>query len=193
MNDTLTRGSWQAWLPWLILLGGTALLQGLDAYLPLRLGFPPTLAQCYRLCTCHFVHLNFHHWLVDALALLVLAWLFVAVFDWKRWLLTLLIGGACVSLGLLLWHPGLHSYAGLSGVLHAFYVTGSLLLWRRQPRLTSLLIGVLVLKLAIEPFTGSLLQGAAGFPVATLAHDYGAFGGLLSGLLWLSLYARRRH
>lgn len=186
MNLTLTTLSWRAWLPWLILLGAIALLQLLGEYQPLRLEFPLTSSDWYQLFSCHFVHLNTSHWLHDSLALLVIGWLFTDVYSWKSWLLTLVAGVLCVGIGLSLWHPSLHSYAGLSGVLHAFFAMGCLLLFRTQPRLASLLAVLLILKLVIQPFVGPLLISTTGYVVANLAHDYGAIGGLLSGLLWIS-------
>lgn len=195
MYTSLTRVLLPAWLPWLLLLGVCAVLQAIGGYPALRLDFPPTHGTwVYTVFSCHLVHLTTRHWLSDSLALLVIGWIFVDAYNWKNWLLTCCLSALSVSVGLLMFHPGLRSYAGLSGVLHGLFTMGCLLLMPRQPRLAVGLMLLLLLKLLLEPFYGSLFMPTPGFTVASLAHVYGMIGGLLSWLTWISvLTLRSRH
>ena len=193
MNTSLTRAQIQSWLPWLVLFCICAALQLAGGYPVLRLELPPAnMARLYTVLTCHLVHLTTRHWLYDSVALLLIAGIFVHHYTWQTWLLTFCVSALSVSLGLLLFHRGLHSYAGLSGLLHGLFTMGCLLLYSQQPRLASVL-GVLVLiKLLLEHFHGSLLMPSPGFTVASSAHAYGVIGGVLSWgsmLAWRAKYA----
>jgi rhomboid family GlyGly-CTERM serine protease len=192
MNASLTSRYFQAWLPWLLLLGVCAVLQFVGGYSLLRLDLPPAHGSwLYSLFTCHLVHLTPRHWLYDSLALLVIAWIFVDQYNWQAWLLTYCISSLTVSLGLLLFPAGLQSYAGLSGLLHGLFAMGCLLLYPQYPRL-ALVLGLLVLlKLVMEHFYGALLLSNPGFSVASMAHVYGLIGGLISGMIWYGLRGRR--
>ena len=87
-----------------------------------------------------------------------------------------------IAVGLLLFPLGLHSYAGLSGVLHGLYVTGALLLFRHRPRLAMLLLVLVALKLVLEPALLARGYFDPGFRVAGQAHLFGCLGGFLAWL-----------
>jgi len=160
-----------------------ALLRLVDAYPVLRLelpaAWPSWLYQCF---TCHLVHITTGHWLADSLALVAIALLFYREFGLRCWLMSYFISSLCIAAGLLVFPQDLHSYAGLSGVLHGLYVTGALLLLRHSPRLALMLLALLAIKLLFEPALLSLGYFDPGFPVAGQAHLYGSLGGLLAWL-----------
>jgi rhomboid family GlyGly-CTERM serine protease len=192
MQTFLTSARFPLWAPWLGLLAVCAILQILGAYPALRLELPLAGdSRLYSVFTCHLVHLNARHWLSDAVALLLIGWIFIDQYNLKSWLLTCCLSAFSVSLGLLLYHPGLRSYAGLSGLLHGLFVMGCLLLLSRQFTLALVLLVLLLVKLVVESFYGSLLVLSPGFTVASIAHLYGLAGGILSWLCWISLCALR--
>ena len=189
MTPLLNSRQITPWLPWLLLLGICALLQVTNLYPSLRLELrPPQWSWVYSIFTNHFVHLNSHHWLLNSLALMILASVFAPYFSWRAWLLCLLVSAFCVSAGLLLWPSRWHSYAGLSGVLHGLYAMGCLLLYRQHPRLALGLAMLLLVKLGVEHWYGPLSETSLDFPAAGTAHVYGAIGGILS---WSSCYILR--
>jgi rhomboid family GlyGly-CTERM serine protease len=193
MYPFLTSIQFRAWLPWLLLLLTCSLLQIFGAYPALRLDLSlQDYAWLYTGLTCHLVHITDRHWLNNALATLILAYLFAPYYHWQNWLLTYFITAICISLGLLLYPTELHSYAGLSGMLHGLFVMGCLLLATRQPWLAILLGLLLVAKLLLQTLTGLSFTPHLQFTPALHAHVFGAVGGLLSGLVYFALLAARR-
>jgi len=158
-----------------------ALLRLVDAYPVLRLDLPASgFSWLYRCFTCHLVHITTGHWLADSLALVAIALLFYQEFGLRCWLMSYISSSLCITAGLLLFPQDLHSYAGLSGVLHGLYVTGALLLLRHRPRLALVLLALLAIKLLIEPALLSRGYFDPGFRVAGQAHLFGSLGGLLA-------------
>lgn len=189
MSMALTRARYTAWLPWVLLLIVSSMLQVTGSYPGLRLNLSANDSTWwYTSFTCHLVHLTTRHWLYNSLALVVIGGIFVRQYTWPIWLLTYAISAISISLGLHWFPHDLHSYAGLSGLLHGLFVMGVLRLYPQQPRLASLLGLLVLLKLLMDATVGSVVLKAPGFTVASMAHVYGAIGGLLS---WLSVYLWR--
>lgn len=181
MVDFPKRTEISSWTPWLLLLLLSALLQSFHVYPVLRLELHgPASHWAYQIFTCHLVHINNTHWLSDALALIVIAILFHRLMDFPCWLLSIVTSAIIISAGLLIFPHGLHSYAGLSGILHGLFVTGALLLYRHRSQLATLLLTLLAAKLLIEPALINLGYIQFGFPVTTSAHVYGSLGGILA-------------
>ena len=172
-----------------IVPGGTVLL---PALFELRGGDAATL-QPWRLLTGHLVHLSGRQLVLNLAAFLWLG----ALCEPKmpRRYGSLLLGSAlAVSAGVLLLHPALGAYRGLSGIASAQFaalVVLRLCDTRRRgaagaalPLLTLLLFFV---KTAYELgtgrglFTGSL--GLAGAGASPAAHLFGALAGLVVALL----------
>jgi len=137
--------------------------------------------QVWRPLTGHLVHLGAMHFLLNLFGLLIL-WQLTA--PWLRSgekLLALLGSMLLISLGLYLFFPQVSWYRGLSGTLHGLWCAGALLGLKREKGLASILLILLVIKLAWEilagptPFTASL----SGGPVLIQAHWLGAGAGLL--------------
>ena len=190
MKTFLNRTTLSAWLPWCLLFAITAVLHVSGAYPSLRLDLAVTDSHwLYTSFTCHLVHITTHHWLYNSLALLVIAFIFRPQFNWLYFSLTYAIAAISISTGLLWFPHGLHSYAGLSGVLHGYFAMGCLLLYSQHARLATGLGLLLLLKLIVEFFIGSVFIAHPGFAIAHSAHVYGVLGGLLS---WLVYSATRR-
>jgi rhomboid family GlyGly-CTERM serine protease len=190
MTRFLTSATCKIWLPWSLLLLLTGVLQWTGGYPALRLALPATdNSWLYTGLTCHLVHLSSRHWLYNALALIVIAAYFARFYTWRQWLLTYCLSALCISAGLLWFPQGLHSYAGLSGVLHGLFAMGCLRLAASQPKLALGLGLLLLVKLLLETRFGSVLMPTPGFPVAHMAHVYGVIGGVLS---WVCVYVVRQ-
>jgi hypothetical protein len=96
-----------------------------------------------------------------------------------------------VSVGLLLFAPGLAVYGGLSGVLSGLFVAGAMATARREqsagrPWTALLFQGAVIaclLKIGFEAMTGSTIFAniaSAGWEPAPLAHALGALGGAIA-------------
>ena len=147
--------------------------------------------QLWRLVSCHFVHLNLNHFLLDGAGFVLVWWIFQDVLT--RRLLWLWLGVSAPVCGLLLLlDSSLSGYVGLSGILHGWLVIALLLGWRSSPLLHSTALLLVTGKLIYEqtPFydanyLGHLIHGS----VYPLAHLYGALIGL--GLVVLLSLVRR--
>lgn len=171
-------------LPWLILLLLVSLLYFSGLYPVLRLPLESFDARnLYTLFTAHWVHINFTHYLHNALALVIVMLLLAPAFTWRGWLMTCVLTSLLISLLLLLWPPGVGNYAGLSGMLHGLLVTGAIGLWREAKPLALILLLLLAGKLLAEFVFDLQLLHNADFAVVKHAHLYGVLGGLLSAAL----------
>jgi rhomboid family GlyGly-CTERM serine protease len=141
--------------------------------------------QVWRLLTGHWVHLGATHFLLNLFGLLLL-WQIIG-----NWLstgekLAVLLGSSLlISLGLYLFYPQIGWYRGLSGALHGLWLAGALLGMKRDWKLASLLLILLLIKLVWEqafgPMAGSTIL--TGGPVLIQAHLLGALSGLLMGVM----------
>jgi rhomboid family GlyGly-CTERM serine protease len=137
--------------------------------------------QWWRLVTAHWVHLGAWHALLDSVGLRLLWALYGPVLRARGTILALLASTVAVDAGLWFLQPALQWYEGISGLLHGLWAAGALLaLWRRVPMAwmpAALLVGKLVHEALGGPSVASDFM-----PVVTVAHLYGAAGGLAAGL-----------
>lgn len=139
--------------------------------------------ELWRLVTGHLAHLGTEHLLLN-LAGLCLVWLLVGRrLGPLRWWLVTALSMAAIDAGFWLLAPGLAWYVGLSGLLHALLVAGSVAGLREAPLESGALVLLVIGKVAVEQLTGPLpgSEAAAGGPVVVDAHLYGTVAGLLSG------------
>ncbi|MBS0374904.1 MAG: rhombosortase [Proteobacteria bacterium] len=144
--------------------------------------------EAWRLLTGQLVHHDARHLALN-LAGLALLWLLYARDARPReWAVVGLASALAVGGLLYLLEPQIAWYLGLSGVLHGGWAAATVFGRRRWPLEANVSALLLAGKLVLERF-GSL--GAAldpGLPVITVAHLYGALGGLAAALA----LARRR-
>ena len=138
--------------------------------------------QWWRLLSGHVVHLDAGHALLNACGLALLWALFARIYGPGRWLLTLALVIAVIDAGFWWLSPGLRWYVGASGVLHGVFAAGCLAMIRARDRIGVIAGVLLVAKLAWEHWHGPLPFERAD-RVLTVAHLYGAAGGVLAGLL----------
>jgi rhomboid family GlyGly-CTERM serine protease len=140
------------------------------------------VGEYWRLASGHLVHLGWGHLWPNVVALVVIGLLFEGTLRRADWLLTTLVAGGAIDLGLFFLDPGVRWYVGLSGLLHGFVAAGALDLVLRRRALGAILVAALGAKLVFEQTVGPvpLTAGAVGGPVIVAAHLYGAAGGLLA-------------
>lgn len=142
--------------------------------------------EAWRLLTGQFVHLGPQH-LAGNLAGLALLWsLFARDRTAAAWAATAGASAAAVAAGLWWGSPAVHWYVGLSGLLHGVWAAAAVSAWSRWRLEGTVTGGLLVLKLVLEQaWPGASLSGAAGssLPVVTIAHLYGALGGVASAAI----------
>ena len=168
---------------------GVALLATLAILWLLFAGGPQwTLALCYersalhngewwRWISAHWVHLGALHLLFDSAGLVLLWALYARELRPRDWLLVTLGATAAIDAGLWWAQPQLQWYAGLSGLLHGAWAAGATAVGLRHGRWAWLMLAVLALKLVLEQRSGASLI-TNDFPVVTIAHLYGALGGV---------------
>ncbi len=135
--------------------------------------------EWWRLISGHWVHLGTLHLLADAAGLALLWSLYARELSPAGWLLVFGCATAAIDAGLWWGEPGVQWYVGISGLLHGAWAAGAASAAIRGQRQGWIMLAALAAKLAFEQFSGgSVLM--AGFPVVTMAHVYGALGGLLA-------------
>lgn len=150
--------------------------------------------EIWRLITGHLVHLGPSHMAMDVLALAVLAFVFARFMKPLEALGIFLVSALSIDAGLYFISTSVDWYVGLSGVLHGYWALGCILSFERRQMEAWAFTALLVAKLGYEALFGPLtLTGeiAAG-PVVSVAHAYGAAGGLLYGLAAIAIRSRSR-
>lgn len=142
--------------------------------------------QPWRLFTAHLHHLGWTHLFLNLLALGAIWSLFSRCLGSIAWLISVIICAGGVSLGLILWQPGLGWYVGLSGVLHGLFLIGLVAGFRASPIIHGLLLGGLALKLVLEQAAGSGSERFLGAPVIVDAHVFGVIAGVFCLLIFLA-------
>jgi rhomboid family GlyGly-CTERM serine protease len=145
--------------------------------------------ELWRLISGHLVHLGWEHLLMNLLGLGMIWGLWLRYESLWSCSLSLLMIAIGTSIGLYLINPGIAWYRGLSGVLHGLLVWALLRQWQSQPRLQTLMLGLVALKLAWEQVSGPLPGSAALLSgrIIVEAHLYGALAG---ALLWVLQWVR---
>ncbi len=146
---------------------------------------PVAHGEFWRLLSGHLVHLGWAHFLMNAIALLLIWALVGERLSIRRWLLALLLIIVVIDAGFWFIDRQLVWYVGLSGVLHGVLLAGLLAGWSEHKTESLLLAALLAMKLVYEQIVGPLpgSESTAGGAVVVNAHLYGAIGGLLSGFL----------
>lgn len=179
-------------LLWLVLFVVSFLLQALDQIDNWQ--FDRGLVEqghVWLLLSSHIVHLNWMHWALNMAGLAIVAFFFSPHASVKQWLIVIVVSASMISVGLWFWMPDIHTYVGLSGVLHGLFLYGALREIRFFPASGYVLTMVLLAKLAWEFFYGALpgSEDMTGGRVLTEAHLLGAIGGIL---VWFVGYIKHK-
>ena len=144
--------------------------------------------QYWRLITGHFVHTNFWHGCMNAIALAMALYIFGNSFSLKHWLLAPLILCLTISLCLLIFEAWLSNYVGFSGVLYGVFAMCLIYTFRQKPLLNSFLFFGLswkVISQQMPHFDTDYLRSTIGAAVIVEAHLYGYLGGIILGVSML--------
>ena len=142
--------------------------------------------QWWRLITGNLIHLNWQHFAMNAVALVVIIMLLPDILKFAELFIVFLL--CCLGVTAALWafNPTIFWYVGLSGALHGVLVVLLLFEVVTSKQLWSIILCILVLfKLIWEIFLGPLpgSETTAGGIVIVQAHLYGAVSGVLIFLL----------
>ncbi|HVE88748.1 MAG TPA: rhombosortase [Burkholderiaceae bacterium] len=168
-------------------------LQAIPDLGPLEYRNTNAVAEPWRWLTAHFVHVNWQHALINAVALWVVARLFAPDLNTPRQLWALLAAAVAVSAGLATFYPTIDPYRGLSGALHGLFFAGSALwLIKARPRrfrelwLPAALFFGGWIKVVLEQPGDATTPYAEwlGAGVVPQAHLFGAACGTVLGLLF---------
>lgn len=141
--------------------------------------------QVWRLLTGQLVHLNAMHLALNLLGLAGVMAVWGQTLARPAVLLDMILGSTiAVALGLWFLAPQVSWYAGASGALHGLFMAGIVLATETGRALRTAAALGLLLKLALEAHTGTGSAGLIGAPVIHAAHQFGAFGGVVSALAW---------
>jgi rhomboid family GlyGly-CTERM serine protease len=192
---------------WALVLALIAvLLQGLGAAEALEYRRTLLASEPWRLLSGHFVHLNWPHLAVNAVALVIVARLFAPDLPARRQLAVLAAATLAIGAGLAFAYPGIVWYRGLSGVIHALFFAGAVTwLLAARPRTlrvlwlpAALVVGGWIKVMTEQPH-GEALPYADWLSAAVVpqAHLLGAACGSLAGLAFaladgLSAASRRQ-
>ena len=148
--------------------------------------------QVWRLFTCHLVHLNHWHLLLNLSGLLLCGYFFEDLLDRFRFWAWLLFCGVSAGLALYFIDDPLMHYVGLSGILHGLLILCLLLGLRGNPVLHAIVLAVIAGRLFSEHLPGydvDYLQGWINGRVYVNAHLYGAISGVV---LWVLILGGNR-
>ncbi len=144
--------------------------------------------EFWRLLTGHWVHLNWTHWLLNNLGLLVLVAITRVHWRISFWVKVIIIHSLIISIAFLILNSELNWYVGFSGVLYGLFMLAALLNLKKDKFMSLLLMGIVFTKIAAEQFIGSEISTEAllGAPVIVDAHAYGMLCGLALGVLLIT-------
>jgi rhomboid family GlyGly-CTERM serine protease len=138
--------------------------------------------QWWRLLSAHLVHLGWRHAWLNCAGLALLWMLFAREFTPRRWLWIAFLSAASIDAGLWFLRPEVDWYLGASGVLHGTRAAGACAMYRRGDGFGAALLLLLIIKLVYEQQSGASLFDR-DLPLVSVAHLYGALGGLIGALL----------
>lgn len=148
-----------------------------------------TLADSHRVFTCHLLHWSWNHLLWD-LAMFTTLGAIAETNMPRRYRWTLLLSALLIPAGVILHHPEMETYRGLSGIDTAIFglivadLLGRRLIerdWKSAFWFSLLLLGMLG-KMLMETFAGTnLFVSDTSFVPLPVAHLIGAVTGLVIG------------
>jgi rhomboid family GlyGly-CTERM serine protease len=141
--------------------------------------------EVWRLLTCHLVHLNVWHMVMNLAGFALCCFFFNDLLTRRTLWLWLLPSSVVVGCAFYFVDTDLSWYVGLSGILHGLFIICLLLGWRGNPKLHSLVLLVMVGRLIWEQmpdYDVEYLRGVINGRVYVNAHLYGSIVGALTGV-----------
>lgn len=142
--------------------------------------------EWWRVLTCHFVHANLSHLILNAVALLLTLLIFRDHVRTRNILFSFFF--VALSLGILFFFilTNMNWYFGLSGVIHGIFLFYLILSLKTGPSLLNLVALLFIsIKLLAEQRMGALdtIGDLIGMNVVVDAHLYGALSGIMATVL----------
>jgi len=138
--------------------------------------------EWYVLLTPSLVHFNWMHWFLNILNLFALLIIFKGAFSPKKFIIFFILASTFITICLYIFNKNVYSYIGMSGVLYAMAIYGSLYCFNKRKAYSVVILIYLFFKLTAGEtvneimFVDVLLQG---MKILRVAHYYGAIFGLL--------------
>ncbi len=152
--------------------------------------------QVWRLWSCHLVHLNLWHTLMNLTGFILCSYFFNDLLTRPILWAWLAISSTLVGLAFYLFDPQLGWYVGLSGILHGLLVLCLIIGWRGHPRLHTLVLVIVVARLVWEQmpdYNVDYLRDYINGRVYVNAHLYGSLvGAAIGGVIWLRQSRKRK-
>jgi rhomboid family GlyGly-CTERM serine protease len=175
-------------VPWLLSALALAMIliqaSGESPVLALRFERETILAgEYWRLFSGHVVHLGWAHLSLNLVGLALVYVLGGSRLSPAAWGLTGLLGALVIDAELWLWKTEIQWYAGLSGILHGWFVVSVMALGREYGwRVGTPLLVLLAIKLTWEMWRGPVPGTAEliGARVIVEIHLFGALAGVAS-------------
>lgn len=172
----------------LLIIGIFFLFQPGDYQLRLALEYERTSilrGELWRLFTANFIHLDVAHALMNALGIVVFYMFYGKQLNTMQWIKLCILIPTGISLLLLFAFPQIIWFAGFSGALYGFIVCASLLAWRRDKPEHLIVLTIILIKLGMEQYYGSLSSALDIISSLVLveAHTAGAIIGVVVGIL----------
>lgn len=147
----------------------------------------------HLLLTGNFVHLGLGHLWMNMAGFALIVVLIWQHFNLLEWVTVIVFASLVVGLGLYLRDPHVEIYYGFSGTLHGVIIAGCLADIRHYPKSASVLLVLVIGKLAWEQISGPLpgSEETAGGLVIVNSHLYGAIGGAVMAAILLGIRALR--
>jgi rhomboid family GlyGly-CTERM serine protease len=185
------HGRW-IWLLLILVAGACLLGLGDKSLYLLRYDRSAVQAgQWWRLFTCHAVHADLHHFLLNALGLVLVWSLFAREFNALQWLLIAVAGAAGIAAGLWWFDDRVQWYVGASGVLHSLMAAGCVRRWFDAQWDRWVLAGFFLGKLALEQYDQArgIVAKTQDLTIVVDAHLFGALAGAAMAAVLLARIA----
>jgi rhomboid family GlyGly-CTERM serine protease len=150
--------------------------------------------QWWRLLTGNFVHLGWYHWMLNEIGIAVLVLLCPQPLSIGVLARRITLIGLAMSGCLYFFVPNLHSYVGMSGVIHGLFVLGLLPQVLRRDLISLGCMLFLIGKLSYELFAGAPVsdEAAIGGSVVTESHFWGAVAAFVYAAIFDAWRGRER-
>ena len=145
------------------------------------------LMEVWRLWTGHWVHVGWIHYFLNIFAFLCLPFIFPHA-SLRVFIYLMVLIPPLISLAFFFCIPSIDVYAGLSGVLHAYYMACAILHlpYPKEKLFAITVIAIILLKIGWEHFVqnSDKVEGIAA-PALVEAHSLGALYGVIFGVLFV--------
>lgn len=138
--------------------------------------------QIWRIWTGHWIHANTAHLLLNGAVALLLYAAFFRFMRWTELLVTGVVFSALISAAFLLFLPELDWYNGLSGLLHAWVMYGSVRKILAGEAIYWLGVGLVALKVLAE-YSGIGAWPAGTLPGVNTLHEAHLIGALVGSIV----------